>query len=517
MPIVKPGFRPGFRGRTRASAWSRRVRYLVAEANRDSARLLGEKGQELTPAQAIEVLGGPTASYHEVIVSPSKQECEAIRARCPDDPDKAVREAGNRIGKAYAKGRPHVLAIHEQDGRFHFHIAVSGPMPTKAMGRHGQIQKTWDCEFYGDEPQIRDWEAYRRFKARRAQLQQIIRQQAENESQRREAIRRSENEKKREVASPFERTSRALVELRYQLEVQTIHARYEARGTVGSPRHQAELEQADHRRTGSLRRLEKRETARQLGATKARAGHAVDIGGHAVQGGTRVAARVTRRAVDQAMEEMGTPRPIRMVTRASVVLAQKTTEVALKTAQEAAKAVVKCSVHLAQATAKVGVGLVAAIPTAGVSLKAAGKEALRDLVQAGKELGEGALRTGAAAGKGAAQTAGATGRELVSTGTGAAAEAIGVAGGTATQAIKDILTGSPVSLGKTLASGVIDFAKTASGAAETDTIPPDPVQVALRMGGWIPVVWLATKHALEADTSAQPTTRAASGGMEVDR
>jgi len=159
MPIIKPGFRPGFRGRNHPPACSRRMYYLAAEAGRDSARLLGEKGQELTPTQAIEVLGGPTASYHEVIVSPSKPECETIRTRCPEDPDKAIREAGARIVRAYAKGRPYVLAIHEQDGRFHFHIAVSGSMPTKALGRQGQIQKTWDCEFYGDEPRIKDWEA----------------------------------------------------------------------------------------------------------------------------------------------------------------------------------------------------------------------------------------------------------------------------------------------------------------------------------------------------------------------
>jgi hypothetical protein len=100
MPIIKPGFHPGFRGRFKAAACNRRMHYLVSEHDRDSARLFGQQGQELTPTQAIEVLGGPNASYHEIIVAPSEQECEAIRARCQGNPDQAIKEAGDRIWEA---------------------------------------------------------------------------------------------------------------------------------------------------------------------------------------------------------------------------------------------------------------------------------------------------------------------------------------------------------------------------------------------------------------------------------
>lgn len=204
MPIIKAGFSPGFRGRTTAPACNRRMHYLAAEHDRDSARLLGTEGQELTPNQAAEVLGGPQASYHEIIVAPSGAECAAIRGRCLEDPDRAVREAGDRLAKAYAKGRPYVLAIHEQDGRFHYHLAVAGPMPERALGRHGQMQKTWDREIQGDEPRIQDWAAHRRFQQERAHLQELIRAQKENENARREAVKRAAPERKAEAALPFE-------------------------------------------------------------------------------------------------------------------------------------------------------------------------------------------------------------------------------------------------------------------------------------------------------------------------
>lgn len=305
MPIIKAGFSPGFRGRTKAPACNRRMHYLASEHDRDSARLLGAEGQELTPDQAAEVLGGPQASYREIIVAPSQAECEAIRARCPEDPDRAAREAEDRLAKAYAKGRPYVLAIHEQDGRFHYHLAVAGPMPERALGRHGQMQKTWDREFYGDEPRIQDWAAHRRFQQERAHLQEVIRAQKENDQEHREAVQRAALERKAEAARPFDRKARELVEQRHQVELRAIRARYEARGSLGSPRHQAEVEQAAHRRTGALRRLERRESAREIGAVKAKLGRAVETGGRALQKTTRSGGRIARQAVDLGLKSLG--------------------------------------------------------------------------------------------------------------------------------------------------------------------------------------------------------------------
>jgi hypothetical protein len=125
-------------------------------------------------------------------------------------------ETCERIAKAYAKERPYVLAIHEQDGRFHFHLAVAGPKSEQTFGHHGQIQKTWNAEFQGDEPRILDWTAHRRFKAEQLRLRQILRDQRENERQRFEAVKRAAPDLKADVARPFERKGRDLVERRYR-------------------------------------------------------------------------------------------------------------------------------------------------------------------------------------------------------------------------------------------------------------------------------------------------------------
>lgn len=517
MAIIKPGFRPGFRGRTTPPSLGRRAYYLAAQQGRDSARLLGVEGKDLTPAQAIEAMGGKSASYHEVIVSPSESECRTILGRTSSAPSMAAEESGHRLARAYANGRPYLLAIHEQDGRFHFHIAVRGAMPEQALGRHGSMQKHWDRELFGDEPRIQDWEAHQRFKAEKVQLQEVIREQKENERQRREAVKRAEPGRKAEAARPFERKARLLIERRCLTELAALRARYESRGMLGSPRHKAELEQVEHRRTGALRRLEKRETSRELGVAKARLGRAVDQGGRTVQCGTRVAGRVGRMALDKAMRELGVPAPLRKVSRAGLVLAQEATQATLRASMEAAKAAARSGIHVGQASVKLATGLAAAIPTAGASLKVAGKEAGQDLAQAGKELGQGATRAGAELGKGAGRAVVAGGRELlpqeVQTGVQMATTTARTAAGTT----KDLVTLSPLSLGRTLAGGATDLGATAARSAGLTAKLPEPMRRALQVIGWLPVVGSVSKVAEVAAETTNTVAHAASRGPEVDR
>ncbi len=357
MAISKPGFTAGFRGHMSPPAWNRRAHYLAREEGRDFARLLGLAGQEIEPSQAIEVMGGAHGSYHEIIVAPSTQECDTIRARFPDHPQQAAAEAGIRVAKAYARGRPFVLAIHEQDGRFHFHVAVAGSSSDRALGKHSQIQKAWDQEIFGDEPRIQDWSSHLRFKEEKARLQQVIREQKENELQRREVVKRAAPSRKVEAARPFEKKARDLIERRYVTELSAIQARYEARGALESPRHKAELEQASHRRTGAIRRLECRETARELGAVKARLSRVVNMGGRVAQQGTRVVGAMARAAIDRALKEMAVPAPARAVARSGLAMGQEVLQTALRACQEAAKAATQSSVHIAQASMRLGIGL----------------------------------------------------------------------------------------------------------------------------------------------------------------
>ncbi len=517
MAIIKPGFRPGFRGRTSPPSMARRAHYLAAQQGRDSARLLGLGGQEISPTQGIEAMGGKSAQYHEVIVAPSKAECLTILGRNPSGPSRAAMDAGQRLIRAYANGKPYLLAIHEQDGRFHFHIVVRGAMPERALGRHGMVQKHWDREIFGDEPRIQDWDAHQRFQAEKIRLREIIRGQKENEHQRREALRHAAPGLKTEAARPFECKARLFIEQRFFTEVAALRARYESRGMLGSPRHQAELEQVEHRRMGGIRRLEKRETAREIGVAKARLGQAVDTGGRTIQKTTRSGGRAARQAVDMGLKSLGVSRPVRKLTGATLVLAQETVQTALRAAQEAAKAAARSSVHVAQAPVKLGVGLVAALPTAGASLKAAGKEAGQDLAQAGKELGQGVFRTGVAVGQGAAGATVATVQQLIPSGLGLAGRAASVTARTTAGAAKDVLTLSPLSLGQTLAGGALDLGKTAACAAGTNASLPEPLRWAFQVAGWVPVVGIAAKAAQVTTETAQAIHNATCRGPEVDR
>lgn len=517
MAIIKPGFCPGFRGRTSPPTLSRRAHYLATQQGRDSARLLGMEGGELTPAQGIEAMGGKSVSYHEVIVAPSEAECRTILGRNPSDPSSASAEVGQRLAKTYAKGRTYLLAIHEQDGRFHYHLAVRGSLPEQALGRHGSIQKHWDRELFGDEPRIVDWEAHQRFKAEKVRLQEVIREQKENERHRREAVKRAEPGRKAEAARPFERKARLLIERRCLTELAALRARYESRGMLGSPRHKAELEQVEHRRTGALRRLEKRETSRELGVAKARLGRVVDQGGRVVQRGTRAAGRVGRVAVDNALKELGVPAPLRKVSRAGLVLAQEAAQASLRASMEAAKAAVRSGVHVGQASVKLAAGLVTALPTAGASLKVAGKEAGQDLAQAGKELGQGATRAGAELGKGVGSAVAAGGRELLPQEVQAGVQMAATTARTAVGATKDFLTLSPLSLGRTLAGGATDLGATGARSAGLTARLPEPVRRALQVTGWFPVVGGISKVAEVAAETTQSVANAASRGLEVDR
>ncbi len=493
------------------------MHYLASQHDRDSARLLGSDGQELTPNQAAEVLGGPQASYHEIIVAPSKSECEAIRARCPEDPNRAAREAGDRLAKAYAKGRPHVLAIHEQDGRFHYHLAVAGPMPERALGRHGQVQKTWDREFGGDEPRIQDWAAHRRFQQERARLQEVIRQQRENETQRREALKRASPGQKVVAARPFEVKARDLVECRHAMEVKALQARYEARGAVGSPRHRAELEQAEHRRTGSLRRLEKRETERHMGHVGAGLERGVDQGMRMAQGLTRGVNRLGRSAADQAMRAMGLPAPVRMVARAALALADAAAHTALRASQETAKAALRSSVHVAQASLKTGAALATVLPSGGASLVGLGKDVGQNLGRAGKELGQGAIRAGGELAKGGARGTGAGVNELLPRELRLAQQALGTTAKTTLGVAKDTLTLSPLALAKTLVNGALELGGSVTRAAGLKGSLPEPLQRAFKAAGWVPVAGVAAKALELASTVAHNAINAVTRGLEIDR
>jgi len=397
MAIIKGGWKKGFRGRQQPPRADRRMHYLASEHGRDSACLLNVEGRALSVEEAIAVIGGKDAIYHEVILAGSDSECEAIRLRSPEDPHGAIRDAGLNVARAYAHGRPFVLAIHEGDGRFHVHIAVARESQGQVLGRNGALQKVWDHEYFGEEGRILDWESHKHFLALKAQVQQVIRQQHENRVHRREAIREAPPTRKPKVARPFEVKSRELIERRYQLELAALDARYQARGSLGSARHRSEQERVEHRRTGALNRLDRRESDRRIRAT----GRALDrgLGVVGTQAGRALGSvgQITRMGVDSAMRELGVPRPLRATARITIALATESSRVALKMAMEAARASVQASLRLAHSASTLALATIAAPATGGASLAKALPEVGSDIAAAGREASRGLSRAGSIA------------------------------------------------------------------------------------------------------------------------
>lgn len=517
MAILKPGFRPGFRGRSVPAAWCRRAHYLASELERDGVVLQSLDRCDLTAEQAVEALGGPHVAYHEIILAPSIHECATIRGRQQDGPRGAALEAGHRVAKAYAKGRPYVLAMHEGDGRFHFHLAVAGPMGKEALGPHGQVQKQWTREIFGDEPRIVDWEAHGRFLEVKNRLQECIREQRRNDQARRSALRNLPPSQKGQKARPFEVKARQLIERRFSLEVAALSARYEARGTLGGHRHLAELQQASHRRTGALHRLDRRVSSRVLQSVGRHSERVLGTASRTAERGIRIGGGIGRMASNVGLRVLGVPRPLRAGARAVLAVAQESTITALRLSVEMARTAGRSGLHVAQAAITLGAGLLAAPVTAGGSLKAAGKEAGKDLLGAGREVGAGVLRSAVEAGSGTARAIAAGGQELLPRELRAAAQFTFISAQTAMGATKDLVTLSPVSLGQTLVGGAMGAGRAVFFATGLHASLPEPLRRAFQLAGWIPMAGALVKATQLATEVIHTAHNAASRGMEIER
>jgi len=479
MPMILPGFTPGRLGRMTPARFDRRVYYLAAEHDRDAVVMSGVAETELTIEQAIEALGKDN-EYHEIVIALSFAESDALRLRRPEDPKAEAMALGHRLAKSCTKGRPYLLALHEQGGRFHFHLAVKGPQLARTLGRHGEVQRAWDKEFFQGEGRIIDWEAHRGFQEQKAHLQALIRQQQEHERHRREAVRAATPEKKSEVGRAYEKKSRELIEQRYLLELASAESRYESRGTVGSPEHRAEQERAEFRRTAALHRLDRRERHRQMRTAKGRITQVLGASGRQASQAARATGQVSRTALDAALREMGAPRPLRAGARVAVTLATETAQATVRAAMEAAKAAARSSLHCARGSASLAVGLVAAPFTGGASLTTGLRQAGQDLAAATQEARMGLVRTAQVSAEGM---------------TNLTRSAISEATPYQLQALTDAASGRPVRL-------------------VSQTLPPE-VRRALQLAGVLPAspISVALRLALDLAHSARPSGR----GMEVER
>src|ERR1035438_2943515 len=181
MPIIKPGFTKGLRGRVQAATFDRRAHYLAAEHDREGVQVLTEEKRQVTPSEAIDTMGGKHVEYHEIVVSPSVLEREAIRKYAnPFSSEKPEVVTAFRVSKEYAGDRPFVTAIHYmEDDRYHFHITVQGKEPGGIFGERGKFQKVWDAQWIvrPNDSRVIDWALYAESKQLQIEAMDLAKQQ----------------------------------------------------------------------------------------------------------------------------------------------------------------------------------------------------------------------------------------------------------------------------------------------------------------------------------------------------
>jgi hypothetical protein len=314
MPIIKPGFSKGFRGRSQAASFGRRAHYLAAEHDRAGVTVLDRETEGLTPKAAIERMGGSEVEYHEIIISPSPLECEAIRQYGSKvGMDQAIPETARRVSEGYAEGREYVTAVHwSDDGRFHFHVTVQGSERPGTFGERGQVQKVWNAQWIHapQEHRIRDWGMHGTAKECQAEASALARTQRAMSKDRSDEIKAAPAELRMEIMDRWRDRESKIAAQRLDVETRAIEARYESRGISGSILKEVEIEKAQIRYQRSLNDLDRAEeriqTSRTLQAYNTEAkGTAREFGKmyRAASGEERDSIRAEHRAAQVALAD----------------------------------------------------------------------------------------------------------------------------------------------------------------------------------------------------------------------
>lgn len=298
MPIIKAGFAPGLHGRKTAATWGRRTAYLGRQEQGHEAQLFSRDG-EVHKGQALEELGGKHGEYHEVIISPSANECRALEARHDGHVEAAQRDHALKLGERLAgPDRKFIVAVHHktlQNGEkaWHFHVAIEGPVRggESLLGAKGRAQQLWDQLWRESAPKMRivDWAAHRAFMQHHTELNGLYKEQAALLNERRRAVRATPGaEPKITVDAQYAERLKDLAHRRHETELSAIGARYRARGMAGSAEELVEKDKARGRLSCNLAKIENRSLS-----FRTRAGHyvAADRGRRAIARSDKILGR----------------------------------------------------------------------------------------------------------------------------------------------------------------------------------------------------------------------------------
>ena len=282
----------------------------------------------------------------------------------------------------------------------------------------------------------------------------MIEEQRDLARQRREAIKEADPDRRREVAHPFDQRALELLVTRHAMELAAVHARYEARGTLGTPRHHAEVEQVEHRHTTARRSLDRRMQGRTLPVRSQGRSSAERALAHGAE-------RLAMGAAEQALGGGRMPEPMRKGTRISLALAAGAVESAIR----------------AQIDSR-SLDLSAAVTPSRLP----GLQAARVLIHALPEHD--------------------TGR------------ALGSLARTALKAAQDLAT-NPPKIVTTLIHGGVDLMLAATQKMGQPL--SEPLQKAFEAAGWVPGVGIAAKALQKGVEIVNPRTPAISQHTELER
>ena len=265
MPIAKPEFIKGNRGRDRQMTCGEAMRYngnSREEKGRESSTLLDGYGRQLTVEEAIEHLGGEDARYHNSIWNFSDADREFLEEHF-EGREEAQRAMGLLILER-TDAKDGLFAIHDH-GEKGWHLHTTHPeLPTqKLYGQYGLFQKVWDREMEalrgeGGRP-ITDWDAHKEFQWSREELSKVQLEQRTLAKDRYLALRATPDpDEKQRIRKDFEARELALIRQRRDLELAAAEARYRSRGNQGNASHRIEIERIEARAATAVTRLETR-------------------------------------------------------------------------------------------------------------------------------------------------------------------------------------------------------------------------------------------------------------------
>lgn len=259
--ISAPSAKSQIRGRKGMASLDRKAHYLASEHERESCAMYGQDGQEITPAEAIERMGGKQAAYVEIVSDASVLETKALLARHPDrEPRDVMRDHFVRQHARLDKSGNGIVALHqEKDGSWHAHLLLPGERDSykRLDGPHGLAKKAWS-EAWRQEQDRRTIDHQERLRGEKIQteMEELRKEIKAHQKSGKRIYTEPDQEKRLSLRETFSNRSAELEQRLHEATVRRASARFRSRGQEGGLEHLVELSDERDRHVAATRRIE---------------------------------------------------------------------------------------------------------------------------------------------------------------------------------------------------------------------------------------------------------------------